>query len=209
MKFEEMKVTELRDECKKRGLRICSHNHKYTKAELIKSLNEFEGSKVSDVCADVDGGDKLGVNAVSNNKEPRKRINYDDLTLDDIVAKYSHRKPKYVYDEILICGCYVVFVHEITTSRGEVVRKLRRGEVTNISRNTERVKVTLSYGTVLTLSYDDILYVCECGVNRGYPTDIYVFFNKQSEERRARIEEGRERRLQYGKRFSSAAVCGE
>ena len=66
-----------------------------------------------------------------------------------------------------------------------MVKKLRSGDVVNVNRSKELVKVQLPYGNIVLLSFDELLFIRE--IDAFYPKDIYKMLVKQAKERRERL----------------------
>lgn len=209
--LEVMKVAELKEESRKRGLTLEYKGHKFTKQELIERILKYDAEQ-SDIDSDIqkairEAGEETEVTKCEDVKtcvecsnspcektplkeettEHKKNNIIYAKTLEEIEQKYSKRKPQEIYDEYLKVGTIVVFLHYITAKSGWMGKKLRTAEVIGINRKKELVRVKTYYGDVLEMSFEDLLFiVSEKDREKGYPypKDIKMFFVKEKDKRR-------------------------
>ena len=184
MKYEEMKVVELREECRSRGLQIYTHGHKLTKGELINELNQHDFENHMDNISEQIEAEKESKPEEKGVVEKKSYIKFAE-TIEQIEQKYKRRRSDEIYDKFLKIGARVAFIQEITLRHGDVVKKLRSGDVVNVNRSKELVKVQLPYGNIVLLSFDELLFIRE--IDAFYPKDIYKMLVKQAKERRERL----------------------
>lgn len=190
--FETMTVSALREESRKRGLKLEHKGHKFTKAELIERINKYDLEQ-KDIEEDIQKAiDEAGEQPEQEQKSqmPDGYISFAE-TLEQIVTKYSGRKKQEIYDNELQVGSFVVFVHYVEAANGKIYKKLRTAKVVGINRKKELVRVQTILGTEKELSFDDLLYIRGNGEHCTYPRDIKTYLKKQ------RTEKGRE--LMYEK----------
>lgn len=197
MDYNNMKVAELREESRKRGLTLESKGHKFTKAELIERLTKYDLEN-KDTQADID---KKIIECVEVTEETNKvtkvyhaenvenRISFAK-TLDEIIEKYGHEKQQRVYDENLMVGSLVVFMHYVEAKDGNIYKKLRTAKVVGVNRKQRKVRVKTLLGTELELLFSDLFYIRKDDERSSYPMDIKEFLrNKRTEKGRALINE--------------------
>lgn len=197
MMYEEMKVAELREECRSRGLQIYQHKHKLTKPELIESLRAYEEEqkKASEEEKQEEVIEEYPDEKSEEKKSREKRHTPGYIkfacTLEEIEKKYCHRKSENIYIHKLNIGAIVTFVEDLTTKNGEKVRLLRSAEVVEVNRESEKIKVQLKYGSIIELSYDDLIYISD---RDGFlPHDIHRYMINQKKKRQERINALREK----------------
>ena len=200
-----MKVAELKQESRKRGMTLEKNGHKFNKTELIERLKERDRMEEQDIKNDINkaiveaGEDESWnpqkVEQKKVEKEEKKKVyrvyNKDTYikfaeTLEQIEKKYSVRKQDKIYDNELQVGSFVVFVHYVEAANGNIYKKLRTAKVIGVNRKKELVKVETFLGTQKTLSYDELLYIKAGTREATYPKDISVYLRNQ------RTEKGRE-----------------
>ena len=203
--YKEMKVAELKQESRKRGMTLEKNGHKFNKTELIERLEERDRMEEQDIKNDInkaiveaDEDESWNPQKVEQKKvakEEKKKVyrvyNKDTYikfaeTLEQIEKKYSVRKQDKIYDNELQVGSFVVFVHYVEAANGNVYKKLRTAKVIGVNRKKELVKVETFLGTQKTLSYDELLYIKAGTIEATYPKDISVYLRNQ------RTEKGRE-----------------
>ena len=203
--YKEMKVAELKQESRKRGMTLEKNGHKFNKTELIERLEERDRMEEQDIKNDIEkaineaGEDESWnpqkVEQKKVEKEEEKKVyrvyNKDTYikfaeTLEQIEKKYSVRKQDKIYDNELQVGSFVVFVHYVEAANGNIYKKLRTAKVIGVNRKKELVKVETFLGTQKTLSYDELLYIKAGTREATYPKDISVYLRNQ------RTEKGRE-----------------
>lgn len=204
MDYNNMKVAELREESKKRGLTLESKGHKFTKAELIERLTKYDLEN-KDTQADIDKKISECVEATEETKQENKtsskvtkvyhaenvenKISFAK-TLDEIIEKYGHEKQQKVYDENLMVGSLVVFMHYVEAKDGNIYKKLRTAKVVGVNRKQRKVRVKTLLGTELELLFSDLFYIRKDDERSSYPMDIKEFLrNKRTEKGRALINE--------------------
>ena len=205
MNYKEMKVAELKEESRRRGMTLERKGHKFNKTELIERLEERDKMVEQDVTNDInkaiveagedESWNQSKVEQKKVAKEEKKKVyrvyNKDTYTkfaetLEQIEKKYSVRKQDKIYDNELQVGSFVVFIHYVEAANGNIYKKLRTAKVIGVNRKKELVKVETFLGTQKTLSYDDLLYIKAGTREATYPKDISVYLRNQ------RTEKGRE-----------------
>ena len=203
MEYNNMKVAELREESRKRGLTLESKGHKFTKAELIERLTKYDLEN-KDTQADIDKKIIECVEVTEETKQENKtnkvtkvyhaenvenRISFAK-TLDEIIEKYGHEKQQRVYDENLMVGSLVVFMPYVEANDGNIYKKLRTAKVVGVNRKQRKVRVKTLLGTELELLFSDLFYIRKDDERSSYPMDIKEFLrNKRTEKGRALINE--------------------
>lgn len=203
MEYNNMKVAELREESRKRGLTLESKGHKFTKAELIERLTKYDLEN-KDTQEDIDKKISECVEVTEETKQENKtnkvtkvyhaenvenRISFAK-TLDEIIEKYGHKKQQRVYDENLMVGSLVVFMHYVEAKDGNIYKKLRTAKVVGVNRKQRKVRVKTLLGTELELLFSDLFYIRKDDERSSYPMDIKEFLrNKRTEKGRALINE--------------------
>lgn len=184
--FEAMKVAELREESRKRGLTLESKGHKFNKTELIERLIKFDMEQKDiddDIQKAIDEAGQTDTDCEGTQKTEfyKNKDGYIVFakTLDEIEKKYSGRKKQYIYDDVLKVGCFVVFVHVVEAKNGWIGKKLRSAKVTAINRKKELVRVTTFYGCELELTFDELLFIKVDKESSFYPSDIRTFLKGQ------------------------------
>ena len=200
--YKEMKVAELKEESRRRGMTLERKGHKFNKTELIERLEERDKMVEQDVANDinkaiVEAGEDESWNQPKAEqkkvaKEEKKKVyrvyNKDTYTkfaetLEQIEKKYSVRKQDKIYDNELQVGSFVVFIHYVEAANGNIYKKLRTAKVIGVNRKKELVKVETFLGTQKTLSYDELLYIKAGTREATYPKDISVYLRNQRKEK--------------------------
>lgn len=191
MRFEEMKVAELKQESRSRGLTLESKGHKFTKQELIDRLNAYENevnefdeawietkskTKVekqpapsnedNEAWVEIKGFETEEVKTSKEETEERKFA-----TLEEIEMKYGSRKEQRIYDNVLQVGCMICYVRFIETKHGKLLKKLGTAKVVGVNRRKELVRVQTPVGEEKELTFDELIFIRDVNV-RTYPKDI-------------------------------------
>lgn len=193
MRFEEMKVAELKQESRNRGLTLESKGHKFTKQELIDRLNAYENetdeawtetkakTKVEKQPAPSNEDDKAWVETkgfetetleteeVKTSTEGTEERKF--ATLEEIEMKYGSRKEQRIYDNVLQVGCMICYVRFIETKHGKLLKKLGTAKVVGVNRKKELVRVQTPVGEEKELTFDELVFIRDVNV-RTYPKDI-------------------------------------
>ena len=183
MRFEEMKVAELKQESRNRGLTLESKGHKFTKQELIDRLNAYENEVVEKQPESNNEDDEAWVEVKSKTKVEKqvetKEVKTDtDETeerkfaiLEEIEMKYGSRKEQRIYDNVLQVGCMICYVRFIETKHGKLLKKLGTAKVVGVNRRKELVRVQTPVGEEKELTFDELIFIRDVNV-RTYPKDI-------------------------------------
>lgn len=190
MRFEEMKVAELKQESRNRGLTLESKGHKFTKQELIDRLNAYENNVVQEQPNPSNDDNEAWVETyrlVSRKKEVDKtavveetkevKTSIDETeerkiaTLEEIEMKYGSRKEQRIYDNVLQVGCMICYVRFIETKHGKLLKKLGTAKVVGVNRRKELVRVQTPVGEEKELTFDELIFIRDVNV-RTYPKDI-------------------------------------
>lgn len=183
MRFEEMKVAELKQESRNRGLTLESKGHKFTKRELIDRLNAYENEVVEKQPAPSNEDDEAWVETKSETKVEKlvetKEIKTSTeeteerkfATLEEIEMKYGSRKEQRIYDNVLQVGCMICYVRFIETKHGKLLKKLGTAKVIGVNRKKELVRVQTPVGEKKELTFDELVFIRDVNV-RTYPKDI-------------------------------------
>lgn len=191
MRFEEMKVAELKQQSRNRGLTLESKGHKFTKQELIDRLNAYENevnefdeawietkskTKVekqpapsnedNEAWVEIKGFETEEVKTGTEETEERKFA-----TLEEIEMKYGSRKEQRIYDNVLQVGCMICYVRFIETKHGKLLKKLGTAKVVGVNRKKELVRVQTPVGEEKELTFDELIFIRDVNV-RTYPKDI-------------------------------------
>ena len=191
MRFEEMKVAELKQQSRNRGLTLESKGHKFTKQELIDRLNAYENevnefdeawietkskTKVekqpapsnedNEAWVETKGFETEEVKTGTEETEERKFA-----TLEEIEMKYGSRKEQRIYDNVLQVGCMICYVRFIETKHGKLLKKLGTAKVVGVNRKKELVRVQTPVGEEKELTFDELIFIRDVNV-RTYPKDI-------------------------------------
>lgn len=185
MRFEEMKVAELKQESRNRGLTLESKGHKFTRQELIDRLNAYENESVvekqpkpnidedEEAWAETKTETKVEEPVVTEEvktdiEETEKR---EVATLEEIEMKYGSRKEQRIYDNVLQVGCMICYVRFIETKHGKLLKKLGTAKVVGVNRKKELVRVQTPVGEEKELTFDELVFIRDVNV-RTYPKDI-------------------------------------
>lgn len=188
MRFEEMKVAELKQESRNRGLTLESKGHKFTKQELIDRLNAYENedneawvevkskTKVENQPAPSNEDDEALVETQGFETEEVKTSTEETeerkfATLEEIEMKYGSRKEQRIYDNVLQVGCMICYVRFIETKHGKLLKKLGTAKVVGVNRKKELVRVQTPVGEEKELTFDELIFIRDVNV-RTYPKDI-------------------------------------
>lgn len=190
MRFEEMKVAELKQESRNRGLTLEIKGHKFTKQELIDRLNAYENNVVQEQPNPSNDDNEAWVETyrlVSRKKEVDKtavveetkevKTSIDETeerkfaTLEEIEMKYGSRKEQRIYDNVLQVGCMICYVRFIETKHGKLLKKLGTAKVVGVNRRKELVRVQTPVGEEKELTFDELIFIRDVNV-RTYPKDI-------------------------------------
>lgn len=183
MRFEEMKVAELKQESRNRGLTLESKGHKFTKQELVDRLNAYENESIVEKQPEPSIEDEEAwvetkgfetefpvetEEAKTNTEETEKR---EVATLEEIEMKYGSRKEQRIYDNVLQVGCMICYVRFIETKHGKLLKKLGTAKVVGVNRKRELVRVQTPVGEEKELTFDELVFIRDINV-RTYPKDI-------------------------------------
>lgn len=184
MRFEEMKVAELKQESRNRGLTLESKGHKFTKQELIERLNAYENESIVEKQPEPSiEDDEAWVETKKETKveEPvvaeeiktdtEKTEKREVATLEEIEMKYGSRKEQRIYDNVLQVGCMICYVRFIETKHGKLLKKLGTAKVVGVNRKRELVRVQTPVGEEKELTFDELVFIRDINV-RTYPKDI-------------------------------------
>lgn len=197
--LENMKVAELKQMSRERGLTLESNGHKFNKSELIERLlqsqdeqNDIE-KKIEE--AGTEDNEKWD-EPVLEHKETKSVVKEQDgyikyaKTVDEVEKKYSNPKRDFVYDNFLKVGSFVVFIHYVEALDTNVYKKLRTAKVVAVNRGKRLVRVETLLGTQLELSFDELLYIKDDRYKQEYPKDIdEVLRNQRTRKGRELINE--------------------
>lgn len=184
MRFEEMKVAELKQESRNRGLTLESKGHKFTKQELIDRLNTYENESIVEKQPEPSIEDEeawvetkaetkveepvVAEEVKTNTEEAEKK---EVATLEEIEMKYGSRKEQRIYDNVLQVGCMICYVRFIETKHGKLLKKLGTAKVVGVNRKRELVRVQTPVGEEKELTFDELVFIRDVNV-RTYPKDI-------------------------------------
>lgn len=203
MRFEEMKVAELKQESRNRGLTLESKGHKFTKQELIDRLNDYD-NETDEAWVETKAETKVEepvetkeVETSSEETEERKFV-----TLEEIEMKYGSRKEQRIYDNVLQVGCMICYVRFIETKHGKLLKKLGTAKVVGVNRKKELVRVQTPVGEEKELSFDELVFIRDVNV-RTYPKDINSVLYAQ----RQAVKEYKERTGQKNEYSTDRTEC--
>lgn len=211
--LQAMKVAELRKESHERGLTLESKGKKFTKAELIERIVQYDMEHSSE--KEVEGEEKemqqntdkkhmtledlkdLKIDETNQEEETqtekqpeKKKGRTYAKTLEEIVEKYSKEKPAFVYDEILKVDSFVVFVQTVEAKNGNFYDKLRKAKVVGVNRKKRIVKVETAMGMELIVPFEALLCIAE-NEKAKIPTDVNDYlFNQRRENREYKQKHG-------------------
>lgn len=175
MRFEEMKVAELKQESRNRGLTLESKGHKFTKQELIDRLNAYENESIVEkqpelsTDEDEEAWVETKTEEIKTSTEETEERKF--ATLEEIEMKYGSRKEQRIYDNVLQVGCMICYVRFIETKHGKLLKKLGSAKVVGVNRKKELVRVQTPVGEEKELSFDELIFIRDVNV-RTYPKDI-------------------------------------
>ena len=117
-----MKIAELKQESRNRGLTLESKGHKFTKQELIDRLNAYENED-DKAWVETKGfeTETLETEEVKTSTEETEERKF--ATLEEIEMKYGSRKEQRIYDNVLQVGCMICYVRFIETKHGKLLKK--------------------------------------------------------------------------------------
>lgn len=213
--FEEMKVAELKQESRNRGLTLESKGHKFTKQELIERLNAYENESVvekqpepsiedDEAWVETKKETKVEEPVVAeeirtNTEETEKR---EVATLEEIEMKYGSRKEQRIYDNVLQVGCMICYVRFIETKHGKLLKKLGTAKVVGVNRKRELVRVQTPVGEEKELTFDELVFIRDINV-RTYPKDINSVLYAQ----RQAVKEYKERTAKKNEYITDRTEC--
>lgn len=175
MRFEEMKVAELKQQSRNRGLTLESKGHKFTKQELIDRLNAYESEVNEFDEAWIEEKSKTKVEKPVETEEVKTSTEEKEerkfATLEEIEMKYGTRKEQRIYDNVLQVGCMICYVRFIETKHGKLLKKLGSAKVVGVNRKKELVRVQTPVGEEKELTFDELVFIRDVNV-RTYPKDI-------------------------------------
>lgn len=191
MRFEEMKVAELKQQSRNRGLTLESKGHKFTKQELIDRLNAYENevNEFDEAWIETKSKTKVEKQPVPSNEDNEawvetKGFETEEVktsteeteerkfaTLEEIEMKYGSRKEQRIYDNVLQVGCMICYVRFIETKHGKLLKKLGTAKVVGVNRRKELVRVQTPVGEEKELTFDELIFIRDVNV-RTYPKDI-------------------------------------
>lgn len=170
MRFEEMKVAELKQESRNRGLTLESKGHKFTKQELIDRLNAYENED-DEAWVETKGFETETFEEEEVKTSPEETEERKFATLEEIEMKYGSRKEQRIYDNVLQVGCMICYVRFIETKHGKLLKKLGSAKVVGVNRKKELVRVQTPVGEEKELTFDELVFIRDVNV-RTYPKDI-------------------------------------
>lgn len=181
MRFEEMKVAELKQQSRNRGLTLESKGHKFTKQELIDRLNAYENESIvekqletsidedEEALVETKAEEPVKTEEVKTSTEETEERKF--ATLEEIEMKYGSRKEQRIYDNVLQVGCMICYVRFIETKHGKLLKKLGTAKVVGVNRKKELVRVQTPVGEEKELTFDELVFIRDVNV-RTYPKDI-------------------------------------
>lgn len=185
--YSEMKVKELREECKKRGLTISCKERRFTKDELVEKLisndNETKQNNEMEETKEVEEVKTTEAPVVETKEVKETNPLHYAKTLEEIEKKYCNRKQQRIYDNELKVGSFVVFIHYVEARDGNIYKKLRTAKVVGVNRKQELVRVQTLLGTEKELPFEDLLYIRGIGEHCSYPSDIKNYLKGQRTEK--------------------------
>ena len=173
MRFEEMKVAELKQESRNRGLTLESKGHKFTKQELIDRLNAYENESIVEKQPEPSADeDEAWVETKTETKIEEPVVAEEVKTnTEEIEMKYGSRKEQRIYDNVLQVGCMICYVRFIETKHGKLLKKLGTAKVVGVNRKRELVRVQTPVGEEKELTFEELVFIRDINV-RTYPKDI-------------------------------------
>ena len=216
MRFEEMKVAELKQESRNRGLTLESKGHKFTKQELIDRLNAYE-NETDEAWVETKSKTKVEKQPAPSNvpwletkefetEEAKTSTEETEerkfATLEEIETKYGSRKEQRIYDNVLQVGCMICYVRFIETKHGKLLKKLGTAKVVGVNRKKELVRVQTPVGEEKELTFDELIFIRDVNV-RTYPKDINSVLYAQ----RQAVKEYKERTGHKNEHSTDRAEC--
>lgn len=192
-------VSELKELTKSNGLKVTKDggSKKMNKSDLIEQLVCFyNNNKEAEV--EVKEVKEESVEEVKNiddvmKEEPiiveveENKVIKFAKTAEEIEQKYHKRKKDEIYNNELVPDSFVVFFLDVKAKDGNVYRKLRTAKVIGVNRKRELVKVQTLFGDIITLTYDELLYIRKNENQCTYPCDIVCYLRNQRMESRERF----------------------
>ena len=194
--YREMVVAELRQISRERGLTLEYKGHKFNKPELIERLEAYdkendkvEDNEVQNVNDDNTPWEEQEVKdiekeSVEKQQEVAVKSNQESNyffaeTFEEIVNKYSGKRPDWVFEQVLTPGCFVVFIDYVESKAqpGNVYKKIRTAKVIGVNRSKKLVRVETLLGDVSERTFDELLYIKSAEAR--YPKDISAYLRKQ------------------------------
>ena len=194
--YREMVVAELRQISRERGLTLEYKGHKFNKPELIERLEAYdkendkvEDNEVQNVNDDNTPWEEQEVKdiekeSVEKQQEVAVKSNQESNyffaeTFEEIVNKYSGKRPDWVFEQVLTPGCFVVFIDYVESKAqpGNVYKKIRTAKVIGVNRSKKLVRAETLLGDVSERTFDELLYIKSAEAR--YPKDISAYLRKQ------------------------------
>lgn len=196
--YREMVVAELRQISRERGLTLEYKGHKFNKPELIERLEAYDELYDKENNNKVEDKEVQNVNDDNTPWEEQEEVNdivevqqevveeskqesnyFFAETLDDIVKKYSGKRPEWVFEQVLAPGSFVVFIDyvESKVQPGNIYKKVRTAKVIGVNRSKKLVRVETLLGDVSERTFDELLYIKSAEAK--YPKDISAYLRKQ------------------------------
>ena len=194
--YREKVVAELRQISRERGLTLEYKGHKFNKPELIERLEAYdkendkvEDNEVQNVNDDNTPWEEQEVKdiekeSVEKQQEVAVKSNQESNyffaeTFEEIVNKYSGKRPDWVFEQVLTPGCFVVFIDYVESKAqpGNVYKKIRTAKVIGVNRSKKLVRVETLLGDVSERTFDELLYIKSAEAR--YPKDISAYLRKQ------------------------------
>ena len=214
MRFEEMKVAELKQESRNRGLTLESKGHKFTKQELVDRLNDYENESIVEKQPEPSVDEEAWVETKAETKVEEPVVTEEDktnteetekrevATLEEIEMKYGSRKEQRIYDNVLQVGCMICYVRFIETKHGKLLKKLGTAKVVGVNRKRELVRVQTPVGEEKELTFDELVFIRDINV-RTYPKDINSVLYAQ----RQAVKEYKERTAKKNEYITDRTEC--
>lgn len=163
-KLELMKVEELREICKERGISTYKNSKRMNKTQLIEALMESQPVKKEAKKSDGKKPDKKVVKETNKKTEPAEPV----LDEEELAAR-KERKMKYIEEATV--GTLIAF--QLPSE------KVISAMITRKSTKKRKFKVETKYGAEFIVFFDDILWV---KTNKRWPKGIYQLFKKNLTE---------------------------
>lgn len=174
-KLEAMKVEELRDICKEKGISCYKNSKRMNKTELIEALMAGSKTKSAEKKEAKKSDEKLNKKAAKKSDEKVKQA--EPVVDAEEEAARLERKQKYI--EQAVVGTLIAF----KLPNDKVISAM----IVKKSTKNRKFKVETKYGAEFIVMYDDVLWV---KTNKRWPKGIYQLFKKNLEE--GANEDGRE-----------------